>query len=113
MDFDSWTSRRVDTLRVRRLLVGWVVGAISVTLALAFIILTGKGTAAAEEEDDGPIEVSLAKEAEPPPPPPPPPPHAASVRAAVATNRVPSDMVRMSFPLFVMLPAPKFCAGRP
>jgi TonB family protein len=82
MDFDSWTVRRVDTLRVRRLLLGWVVGAISVTAAMAFIILSSKGTAAAEEEDEGPIEVSLAKEAEPPPPPPPPPPPSDKPKAA-------------------------------
>lgn len=82
MDFDSWTERRVDTLRVKRLLVGWIVGAVSVSLAMLFILLTSKGTAAAEEEDDGPIEVSLAKEAEPPPPPPPPPPPSDKPKAA-------------------------------
>jgi TonB family protein len=82
MDFDSWTVRRVDTLRVRRLVVGWIVGAISVTVGMALIILTSKGAAATEEEDDGPIEVALAKEAEPPPPPPPPPPPSDKPKAA-------------------------------
>jgi protein TonB len=78
MDFGSWTDRRTDTLRLRRLAVGWVVGAISVTCGMSFIILTSKGVAASQEEDDGPIEVQLAKEPEPePPPPPPPPPEAA------------------------------------
>jgi protein TonB len=74
MDFDSWTVRRVDTQRVRRLALGWIIGGISVALAMALLILTSKGQAAIEEEEEGPIEVSLAKEAEPPPPPPPPPP---------------------------------------
>jgi protein TonB len=77
MDFASWTDRRIDTLRFRRLLVGWVVGAISVVLGMSFIILTSKGVAAEEEADEGPLEVELAKEPEPEPPPPPPPPEAA------------------------------------
>lgn len=74
MQFESISVQAVDTLRLRRLFVGWVAGAISVALGMAFIIATSKGAAAVEEEDDGPIEVALAKEAEPPPPPPPPPP---------------------------------------
>jgi protein TonB len=74
MDFGSWTDQRLDTLRLRRLFVGWVVGAISVVAGMSFMILTSKGVAAEEEVDDGPIEVQLAKEPEPEPPPPPPPP---------------------------------------
>jgi protein TonB len=78
MDFGSWTEQHVDTLRVRRLLVGWIVGTACVIAGMAFIVLTSKGVASAEEEDDGPIEVQLASEPEPePPPPPPPPPEAA------------------------------------
>lgn len=77
MDFQSWTDQRLDTLRLRRLAVGWVVGSISVVAGMSFIILTSKGVAASEEEDTGPIEVQLAKEPEPEPPPPPPPPEAA------------------------------------
>lgn len=78
MDFGSWTDQRLDTLRIRRLAVGWVVGTISVVAGMSFIVLTSKGVAASEDEDDGPIEVQLAKEPEPePPPPPPPPPEAA------------------------------------
>jgi TonB family protein len=81
MDFGSWTDRRLDTLRLRRLIVGWVVGTISVVAGMSFIVLTSKGVAASEEEDDGPIEVQLAKEPEPePPPPPPPPPEAAKAQ---------------------------------
>jgi len=91
MDFGSWTDRRLDTLRIRRLVVGWIVGSISVVAGMSFIVLTSKGVAASEEEDDGPIEVQLAKEAEPePPPPPPPPPEAAKAqpkpRLAVPTT---------------------------
>jgi protein TonB len=74
MDFGFWQDQRVDALRVRRLFIGWVVGAICVVCGMAFIVLTSKGVAAAEEEDEGPIEVELAKEPEPEPPPPPPPP---------------------------------------
>src|SRR5262245_12542803 len=78
MDFGSWTDQRLDTLRLRRLVVGWIVGSISVVAGMSFISLTSKGVAASQEEDDGPIEVQLAKEPEPePPPPPPPPPEAA------------------------------------
>jgi len=91
MDFGSWTERRIDTLRVRRLVVGWIVGTVSVIAGMSFIVLTSKGVASAEEEDDGPIEVQLAKEPEPePPPPPPPPPEAAKAapkpRLAVPTT---------------------------
>ena len=91
MDFGSWTDRRLDTLRIRRLVVGWFVGTICVIAGVAFVVLTSKGVAASEEEDDGPIEVQLAKEAEPePPPPPPPPPEAAKAapkpRLAVPTT---------------------------
>jgi len=73
MNFETWTVRRYDAQRVRRLFVGWIVGAIGVTASLAFIVLSSKGAAAQEEEEEGPIEVQLAKEAEPAPPPPPPP----------------------------------------
>jgi periplasmic protein TonB len=74
MNFESWTVKRTDTLRVRRLMVGSVVGAITVVASLAFIVLSSKGAGAAVEEEEGPIEVSLAKEPEPAEPPPPPPP---------------------------------------
>jgi periplasmic protein TonB len=74
MDLETWTTRRVDTLRLRRLFVGSIVGVITVTASLAFVILSSTGAAAQVDEDEGPIEVQLAKEAEPEPPPPPPPP---------------------------------------
>ncbi|HEY3498991.1 MAG TPA: TonB family protein [Polyangiaceae bacterium] len=74
MNFDTWTVKRTDALRVRRLMVGWVVGAISVAASMAFIVLSSKGAGAAVEEEEGPIEVQLAREAEPAEPPPPPPP---------------------------------------
>jgi periplasmic protein TonB len=76
MDLETWTVHRVDTLRLRRLFVGSIVGAVTVTASLAFVILSSKGAAASVEEDDGPIEVQLATHAEPEPPPPPPPPPA-------------------------------------
>lgn len=74
MDLDTWTKPRVDTLRLRRLFVGSIVGGITVTASLAFVILSSTGAAAQLEEDDAPIEVQLANAVEPPPPPPPPPP---------------------------------------
>jgi protein TonB len=74
MNFETWTVRRYDAARARRLFVGWLVGAIGVAASLAFIVFSSKGAAAQEEAEEAPIEVQLAKEAEPPPPPPPPPP---------------------------------------
>jgi protein TonB len=76
MNFDTWTVKRTDTLRMRRLMLGGIVGAISVTASMAFIVLTSKGAGAAVEEEEGPIEVELAKEPEPAAEPPPPPPPA-------------------------------------
>jgi protein TonB len=72
MDLETWTARRVDTLRLKRLVVGSVIGCITVTATLAFVILSSKGAQAFEEEEEGPIEVSLASEPEPEPPPPAP-----------------------------------------
>jgi periplasmic protein TonB len=75
MNFETWTVKRTDTLRVRRLMLGGVVGALTVAASMGFIVLSSKGAGAAVEEEEGPIEVQLAKEpeaAEPPPPPPPP-----------------------------------------
>ena len=84
-------SNAFDTLRLRRLVVGWVVGAVSVVAGMSFIILTSKGVAASEEEDDGPIEVQLAKEPEPEPPPPPPPPPEAAKAAPKPRMVAPTD----------------------
>ena len=94
MDFGSFTDQRLDTLRLRRLAIGWVVGSVSVVAGMSFIILTSKGVAAEEEMDDGPIEVQLAKEPEPEPPPPPPPPPdvaKAAVRPKLVTPTTISD----------------------
>lgn len=92
MNFDTWTVKRTDTLRVRRLLVGWVVGAISVTASMAFIVLSSKGAAATVEEEEGPIEVQLAKEAEPAQPPPPPPPPADKPKVQAPRPRLASPL---------------------
>ena len=92
MDFGSWTDQRLDTLRIRRLFVGTIVGAISVVAGMSFIILTSKGVAASEEEDDGPIEVQLAAEPEPEPPPPPPPPPEAAKAAPKPKLAVPTSL---------------------
>jgi protein TonB len=75
MDFDAWDRTRVDALRVKRLLIGYVLGALGVTAAMAFVFLTSKGASAIEEEED-PIEAQLVKEPEPEPEPEPPPPQA-------------------------------------
>jgi protein TonB len=74
MDLATWTTHRVDRIRLRRLFVGSLVGAITVTALFAFVIFSSTGAAAQVEEDDGPIEVQLAREVEPEPPAPPPPP---------------------------------------
>lgn len=73
MDFDAWKPRAVDRLRVRRLFIGHVVGAVGVSLGLAFVFLTSKGASAVEEEDPA-IEAQLVTEPEPEPEPEPPPP---------------------------------------
>lgn len=89
MDLETWTVRRTDTARVRRLLIGSVLGAISVAGTVGFVVLTSAPVGALEdEEDDDAIAVELAREPEPPPPPPPPPevaPKPKPVRAKVAT----------------------------
>lgn len=92
MNFETWTTPRVDTVRLRRLFVGSLVGCVTVIAALAFVILSSKGAQALEEEEEGPIEVQLAKEAEPEPPPPPPPP---------ADAPKPAPRPRMASPLAV------------
>jgi protein TonB len=92
MDFGSWTDQRVDTVRMRRLFVGSIVGGILVVAGMAFIILTSKGVAASEEVDDGPIEVQLAAEPEPEPPPPPPPPLEAAKAAPKPKLSVPTTI---------------------
>jgi periplasmic protein TonB len=99
MDLATWTTPRVDTLRLRRLLVGSIVGSITVTASLAFVILSSTGAAAQVEEDDGPIEVQLATAAEPEPPPPPPPP---TEKPKVATPKP-----RIASPLTVPLDKPE------
>jgi periplasmic protein TonB len=71
MDFDSWTPSRVDSLRIKRLAIGYLVGAIAVAVAGSFIFLTSPN-ASAQEEEEPEIEVQLAKEPEPEPEPPPP-----------------------------------------
>jgi periplasmic protein TonB len=99
MDLETWTVHRVDTLRIRRLFVGSIVGAVTVTASLSFVILSSTGAAAQVEEDDGPIEVQLAKEAEPEPPPPPPPPP--------AERKVSAPKPRIASPMAVPLDKPE------
>ena len=72
MDFDSWTRSSVDSIRIKRLVIGYVVGAVAVVTAGAFIFLTSPN-ASAQEEEEPELEVQLAKEPEPEPEPPPPP----------------------------------------
>jgi protein TonB len=73
MDFDTWAPSGVDGLRVKRLAIGYVVGAIAVAATGALIFLTSPN-ASANEDEEPEIEVQLAKEPEPEPEPPPPPP---------------------------------------
>jgi TonB family protein len=92
MNFDSWTVKRTATLRVRRLMVGWVVGAIGVAASMSFIVLSSKGAGAAVEEEEGPIEVALAKEPEPAAEPPPPPPPADKPKPQAPRPRLASPL---------------------
>ena len=71
MDFDTWTRAPVDELRVTRLAVGYVVGAIAVVATGSFVVLTSPNAAAEQEEPV--IEIHLAKEPQFEPAPPPPP----------------------------------------
>ena len=73
MNLEQWTDRRTDGKRVKRLLIGAVLGALGVAAAVGFVVLSSKPVAALTvEEDDEPIAVELAREPAPPPPPPPP-----------------------------------------
>lgn len=92
MNFETWTVRRHDAARTRRLFVGWIVGAIGVAASLAFIVLSSKGAAAQVEEEEGPIEVQLAKEPEPAAPPPPPPPALDKPKPQVQRPRMASPL---------------------
>jgi periplasmic protein TonB len=73
MDFDTWTPSKLDPLRVKRLVLGYVVGAIAVVLTGALIFLSSPN-ASAKEDEEPEIEAQLAKEPEPEPEPEPPPP---------------------------------------
>jgi protein TonB len=76
MDFDAFNRAGIDTVRVRRLVLGYVIGVVAVSLGLSFIFLTSKRAVALEEEESA-IEAQLVTEpelapVEPPPPPPTP-----------------------------------------
>ncbi|HYO93324.1 MAG TPA: hypothetical protein VER33_02380, partial [Polyangiaceae bacterium] len=75
MDFDAFNRAGIDKVRVRRLVIGYVIGALAVSFGLGFIFLTSKRAVALEEEEPA-IEAQLVTEpelaVEPPPPPPTP-----------------------------------------
>jgi protein TonB len=96
MDFDTWSPSGTDTLRVKRLLLGYFVGAIAVVATGAFIFLTSPN-ASANEEEEPEIEVQLAREAEPEPEPPPPPP----------AEEKPKPKPRVKVPIEIPMEAPK------
>lgn len=81
MDFDAFNRAGIDKVRVRRLAIGYVIGALAVSLGLGFIFLTSKRAVALEEEEPA-IEAQLVTEPELAPEPPPPPPTPEAPRPA-------------------------------
>lgn len=73
MDFDAWNPSGVDSTRLKRLFIGYVVGASSVAFGMAFLFFTSKGASAVTEEEPA-IEAQLVREPEPEPAPDPEPP---------------------------------------
>jgi protein TonB len=71
MDFGVWTVTGGDTLRKKRLAVGYVMGMILVAGLSALVVLNAKAIAAEKEEDI--LDVKLATEPEPEPEPEPAP----------------------------------------
>jgi protein TonB len=113
MDLEQWTVRRTDSARVKRLLIGGVLGALSVAGTVAFVVLSSKPVAALEEEeDDDAIAVELAKEPEPPPPPPPPPEMAPKPKPARPKMALPTTIVDEG-PIEEKEPAKNFLAEEP
>lgn len=98
MDFDTWTRSGVDSLRVKRLAIGYVVGAAVVTAGTLFVFLTSP-TASAHAEEEPEIEVQLAKEPEPEPEPPP--------AAAEPEPEKPKPRPRVHVPIEIPKEAPK------
>jgi protein TonB len=113
MDLEQWTVRRTDSARVKRLLIGGVLGALSVAGTVAFVVLSSKPVAALEEaEEDDAIAVELAKEPEPPPPPPPPPELAPKPKPARPKMALPTTIVDEG-PIEEKEPAKNFLAEEP
>lgn len=106
MDFDAWNRSGVDRVRLKRLLVGYVVGAVGVTASMGFVFLTSKGASAVEEEEPA-IEAQLVKEPEPelaPEPPPPaepekPKPRAPKVQVPIEVPKDPPKEAQVQEPL--------------
>jgi len=96
MDFDTWTPSKLDTLRVKRLVVGYVVGSIAVVLTGALIFLSSPN-AAAKEEEEPEIEAQLAREPELEPEPEPPP----------AAEEKPKPKPKLQIPVEIPKTAPK------
>lgn len=71
MDFDVWTNRSADRQRARRLLVGYVIGVVSLGGFGTALALTSRQREEASEEPDNVQNVLLATEPEPEPEPEP------------------------------------------
>lgn len=75
MTFENWSKQRVDVSRIRRLVLGGSVGALTVAAGMAYLVLTSSAVAEEiEEEEETAVEVQLQPALEPEPPPPPPEP---------------------------------------
>jgi len=71
MDFGVWTVSRGDSLRKKRLAVGYVLGLVVVAGLMGLVILNSRAIAAEKEEEI--LDVKLATEPEPEPEPEPAP----------------------------------------
>ncbi len=99
MDFDTWTQTGHDSLRTRRLVMGYGVGVASVVLVATFVSLTASGGARNELEDEQVRSVELATlpevaEPEPEPEPaaaPPPVEPKATLKRLTVPVEVPDD----------------------
>lgn len=68
MDFESWTNPSSDRERLRRLAIGWVIGAASI-LTTGVVLAVNSGRAPEEIPEENVLAVQLAEQPEPEPEP--------------------------------------------
>lgn len=98
MDFDTWSPSELDTVRIKRLVLGYVVGAVAVVLTGALIFLSSPDAAAMEDEPEIHAQLAEQPELEPDPEPEAPPP---------APVEKPKPKPRLQVPVEIPKQAPK------